>query len=326
MNETKYSQFKDRSNLGKPSRLRWLFPFLLISFNILISASLLLLRSTGIFPNPQSFWPLVTLGGLLSCFSSGALLLIRALRLMNLTVGQQNCLTLVIVIPVVAGMLALVPLAAFSLTGAIFLSLAYFMGFAGVMELINRERNQYRATEFPGDDTQTKTDFPTSKKMNPVAERSPDEVQKLDDIENEVTAATPDKSEENNEALFEALLGQKASTQKMVENDSGEESRSQWMNRTTDSEGVETVEGGTLVRFSANQKVSIVHIGLFPPLEGKISVSCDFESGTPVRFRLLEVRGYGVSVEVKRTRELEMEFETNLKYTISDHQFNEDVA
>ena len=266
MDETKYSQFNDRSNMGKPSRLRWLFPFLLISFNILISVSIVLMRSTRIFQNPQSFWPLLTVGGLLSCISFGALLLIRALRLMHLTAGQQNGLTLVSVLPIVAGMLALLPMAALSLTGVAFLSLVYFLGFAGVLELINRERYKYRAAETLSRKTQTETDLPTAVESKRVAELAPNAVRNLDEIGGEVIAKTPGIVEENNEALFEALLGREDSTQEIIESDAGEESRSQWMNRTTNAEGVEMVEGATLLQFSKNQKVSIVHIGLFPPL------------------------------------------------------------
>ncbi|MFK7779497.1 MAG: hypothetical protein QM501_15445 [Gimesia sp.] len=326
MNETKYSQFKDRSNVGKPSPVRWLIPLLLISFNILFSALLLVMRATGVLQDPQSYLPLLTIGGLLSCVSFGALLLIRAFRLMDLSVGQQNGLTLVAVLPVVFGMLALLPMAAVTMPGVIFLSMAYFLGFAGVFELINRERLQSHTTEMLSSKTQIEPNLPTQEEFTQVVEESPDEVQNPIVVEDELFAETPDIIEENNEALLEALLGQEDSFQEPIESDEGEEYRSQWMNRTADSNGVEQVEGGALVQFSKNQKVSIVHIGLFPPFVGKMSVVCEFESDMPVRFRILEMRGYGISVEVKRAQELDTEFNTYLHYRISDQQFNEDVA
>ena len=320
MNKAKHSQFKDRSYLGKPSRLRWFFPFLLIGFHILIAAILLLMRATGVFQIPQSILPLVTVGGLLSCFSFGILLLIRALRLLNLTVGQQNCLTLVTVLPVVAGMLALLPVAELTMTSVLPLSMVYFLGFASVLELINREGFKTRAAEIHSFEKQKETEFLTPEEGKQVSE------QNSVMVEEELTAETPDMIDENNEALFEALLSQEDSTLETIEIDECRENRSQWLNRTTGPEGVEVVEGGTLVQFSSNQKVSIVHIGLFPPLEGKISVACDFETGMPVRFRVLETRGYGISVEVKRTQELNTESDTYLHYRITNQQFNEEVA
>ena len=99
------------------------------------------------------------------------------------------------------------------------------------------------------------------------------------------------------------------------------------MNRSQDPDGFEVIEGGTLVQFEKHQKVSVVHIGLFPPVEGELHVVCAFEFGTAVRARILETRGYGISVEVKRTYDLEHAFETEMNYQISNQALNrEDVA
>ncbi|MDF1743037.1 MAG: hypothetical protein P1V19_05040 [Gimesia sp.] len=320
MNEAKYSQFEDRANQRKPSRLRWLFPFLLISFHFLIAAILLLMRATGVLQIPQSLFPLLTVGGVMSCISFAELFLIRALRLMNLTVGQQNGLTLVTVLPVIAGMLALLPAEALTMTGALSIGLVYFLGYAGILELINREVSNNRATENHFIEKDKATDLVTAFNHNPVSEQKPIVA------EEDLATESPDMIDENNEALFEALLDQKDSNQPPLEINERDENRSQWMNRTMGTEGVEVVEGGTRVQFSRNQKVSIVHIGLSPPMEGNISVSCSFAIGMPVRFRVLETRGYGISVEVKRTDELDSEFNTYLHYQISNQQINEEAA
>jgi hypothetical protein len=326
MNEAKNSQFNDQSSLGNPSRLRWLFPLSLIALNISIAALLLLMRATAIFQIPQSFFPLLTIGGLLSCFSFGILLLIRALRLMNMTVAQQNGLTLVTVLPVVAGMLALLPFVELAMVGVLPLCLVYFLGFAAVLELINRAGFKNRAGEIHSCENENENENENEVDLLAQAESQ----QVLDDspvfFDEELTAESLDMIDEKNEALFEALLGQDDSTRELIEVDESEENRSQWMNRTTDPEGVDLVEGGALVQFSRNQKVSIVHIGLFPPLKGKLSVACDFESGMPVRYRVLETRGYGISVEVKRTQELDAEFDTYLHYRVTNQPFNEEVA
>ncbi|WP_298858982.1 hypothetical protein [uncultured Gimesia sp.] len=320
MNEAKYSQFKDQANQRKPSRLRWFFPFLLISFHFLIVALLLLMRATGLIQISQSLFPLLTVGGVMSCISFAVLLLIRALRLMNLTVGQQNGLTLVTVLPVIAGMLALLPAEELTVAGALSFGLVYFLGFAGVLELINREVSKNRAIEIHIFEKDKGTDLVSLFNHHPVSEQNP--IAAEEDIDSE----SSDMIDENNEALFEALLDQKDSNQQTLDINEREENRSQWMNRTMESEGVEVVEGGTLVQFSRNQKVSIVHIGLSPPMDGNIYVSCSFETGMPVRFRVLETRGYGISVEVKRTGELDSEFNTYLHYQISNQQINEEAA
>ncbi|HAH44112.1 MAG TPA: hypothetical protein DCM07_04525 [Planctomycetaceae bacterium] len=69
-----------------------------------------------------------------------------------------------------------------------------------------------------------------------------------------------------------------------------------------------------------------MHLSLYPPLKGKLSVNCEFDPGLSVRTRVLETRGYGISVEVKRASGLEQEFEAVMQYGVTNQRLNEDVA
>ncbi|WP_339732090.1 hypothetical protein [uncultured Gimesia sp.] len=325
MEETnqRQNQFKDRPVQGKPSRLRWLFPFFLIGGNLLFASLFLLLRGVGGFQIQQSYLPLLTIGGLLSCASVGTLLLIRSLRLMNLSSGQKHSLTLALILPVLAGMLAVLPQNGLNLTGILFFSLAYFLAFAGVLEVIDRENSNWQRSEF--------LPIGNSDQGNLVSQASAlsdraDSPQIVPETELEDVQDAPD-SEENNEALFEALLGQSdAAQQETSEADESRENCSQWMNRSQNTDGFEVIEGGTLIQFAKHQKASVVHLGLFPPVEGKLHVVCTFGLGMAIRARVLETRGYGVSVEVKRTYDLEHAFEAEMNYRITNQALNEDVA
>jgi len=323
MKEIKHrlNPIRERSNQGKSSRLRWLFPFLFISINTLIAGMLLLMRGTGVFQVQQSLLPLVTIGGLLACSSTGTLLLIRYLRLMSLSGGQKSLLTLTLVLPVLAGMFAMLPAGGLTVTGGLSLGLVYFLAFAGVLELIHREGLKSPDSEMIPFQSQNHEAF-----CNPEDQRQVSGDQ-LAIPEETLAEAEPEVIiDENHEALFAALLGQGDSAQETEEIDESRENCSQWMNRATNPEGFEVIEGGRLIQFARNQKVSIVHIGLLPPLEGSLCVSCEFELGQPVRARVLETRGYGISVEVKRTHELESEFDTVLHYRITNQPFNEKAA
>jgi hypothetical protein len=66
---------------GKAASAEVALPFFfLIGGNLVFASLLLLMRGTGPFQIQQSFLPLLTIGGLLSCVSTGTLLLIRLLR------------------------------------------------------------------------------------------------------------------------------------------------------------------------------------------------------------------------------------------------------
>ena len=307
------NQFKDRPVQGKPSWLRWLFPFFLIGGNLLFASLLLLMRGAGLFQIQQSFLPLLTIGGLLSCVAAGILLVIRFLRLMNLSSGQKHGLTLALVLPVLAGMLAVLPQIGLNLTGILFFSLAYFLAFASVLEVIDRDEASRQEPEFlpfrEVEPANLKSEIPDRSASNQVVPES-----ELQDCE------------ENNEALFEALLDQAETGQELSESEESRENCSQWMNRSQNPDGSELIEGGTLVEFAKHQKVSIVHIGLFPPVEGELQVVCAFEFGMELRTRVLETRGYGISVEVKRAYDLDHTFEAEMSYRITNQAFNEGVA
>lgn len=320
MEETKHSQVMDRSTRGTSSRLRWLFPFFTISINFLIASILLLMRAAGSFQVQQSFLPLVMLGGLLSCLSLGTLLLIRYNQLMDLSKSQKYCLTLALVLPILGGILAALPVGQWTPTGGLVLVVIYFLAFIGVLELVEREAAKltalpsechYEGQQFSQSEGGTRSSKP--KQVLLVEEENREEPSEL--------------IEEGNEALLKALLEQPTdSAQEVIEFDEEQENRSQWMSRVTEPNGSEVVDGGALVQFAIDQNVSVVHIGLFPPLSGILSVSCDSEFGTTVRTRILETRGYGISVEVKRGHNLEEEFETYLYYRITNIELTEDVA
>ncbi len=321
MEETKHSinQVMDRTTRGTSSRLRWLFPFFIIGISFLIASILLLMRAAGSFQVQQSILPLVILGGLLSGLSLGTLLLIRYNQLMDLSKSKKYCLTLALILPVLGGILAALPVGQLTPTGGLVLVVVYFLAFVGVLELIEREA--------------AKLTVPPSERHNAGQQFSQSEGGKRSSkpkqviVEEETREEPPELIEEGNEALLKALLEQPTdSAQEVVEFDEGQENRSQWMSRVTEPNGSEVVEGGTLVQFAVDQKVSVIHIGLFPPLPGILSVSCDSEVGTAVRTRILETRGYGISVEVKRGHDLEEEFETYLYYRITNNELTEDVA
>lgn len=325
MEETKRSinQIKNRTIQGKSSHLRWLFPFFMIGVSFILASVLLLMRSTGIFQVQQSFLPLITLGGLLSCFSLATLLLIRSQRLMDLSQSQKYSLTLVLILPVLGGMFAALPDGQLTSVGGWGLITVYFLAFAGVHELIEREAAVLAASE----------NFPTELQHEEGQQFSQHDQErhisspKQTVVAEETSAEPPELIDESNEALLKVLPELSTdSTHEVIEFDEEQENRSQWMSRMTEPNGSEVIEGGTLVQFARNQKVSVVHIGLFPALSGDLSISCDSEVGAAIRTRILEIRGYGISIEVKRGDNLEEEFETYLYYRICNAKLDEEVA
>lgn len=301
------NQSNNGTNQGKPSRLRWLFPFFLIGFNSVIAGVLLLLRMMGGFQIQQGYLPLITLVSLLSCISLGTLLFARKKKLLLLAKGHRNILTLALILPVFVGMLATLPAEGLQLIGGLILSTVYFVGFVAVLELLEREHAKCLEAHIYDDVIQLRV-----RRTEPVAREV---------ISNE----EPETPEEDNEALFKALIQQGDCALETGENES-KENYSQWMNRTTDPDGFEVIEGGALVQFSANQKMSIVHVGLVPPLDGDLDVRCETEDDTVVRTRVLETRGYGISVQVNRTHDLDSNFETYLYYRITNRTLREAVA
>lgn len=311
-----HNQLKDQPVQGKPSWLRWLFPFFMIGGNIVVALMLLLMRGVGVIQIQQTFIPLIAVGSLLSTNATGTLWLIRALRLMNLTSGQKQGLTLALVLPVLSGMLALLPESGLSLPGMLYFSLAYFLAFAGVLEVIDREAAQKDEAE-----CDARADSPVFSD-----ESDEDQASQENAVDPEVIAEDVGETVENNEDLFAAILSRDQEDEETITEGERDENCSQWMNRSRNAEGAEIIEGGTLVEFAVNQNVSVAHIGLFPPVAGELHVDCAIQPEMGVRSRVLEARAYGISVEVKRTIDLQHELTIEMNYRISNQAFNEEVA
>lgn len=313
------SQFNAGSIRGKPSRLRWLFPFFLIGLSTLIAGVFLLMRIVGLVQIQQGFLLLIFSVSLLSSIAFGTLLFARHQRLLLLSRNQQNWFTLALILPVFVGMLATLPLQGLTLSGGLIPCTLYFLAFILVLELLGRERSKYSETYHidEGHDEESE-----------IVMNDDEELLKLRPMnsgcESVISEETPEIETENNEALFESLI--EASDSFCEAEDESKENYSQWMNRVADPDGFEVIEGGSLVQFSVNQKVHVVHIGLFPPLEGDLDVVCELENGAETRVRVLEIRGYGVSVEVNRASDLASKFETNLYYRITNRINREEVA
>ncbi|HAW31628.1 MAG TPA: hypothetical protein DCY03_26565 [Planctomycetaceae bacterium] len=295
---------------GKLSLLRGLSPLFFAVVIIAGGGGLLLLRAVGSIQVQNSYLPVLTVGSLMSCLVAGTLLLLRQFRMLRLSGSQKSGLTLALILPVLAGMLAVLPEKGLNLMGILFFCLTYFMAFAGILEWLDRE-----AVRFAEDDRRdcTQQTFSETVPVESLADADPE---------------TSDHAEidAGREKRFEALLAQSQSDVESLSDDQEHANCSQWMNRNSDEAGVEFIEGGVLVQFEPQQKTRVVHLGLYPPLKGKLSVNCEFDPGLSVRTRVLETRGYGISVEVKRSIDLESEFEAVMQYWVTNQTCNEDVA
>lgn len=295
---------------GKLSLMRGLSPLFFTGSIVAGGAGLLLLRAVGLIQVDNSYLPVVTVGSLLSCLVAGNLLFLRQFRLLQLSSSQKSGLTLALILPVLAGMLAVLPENGLNLMGILFFCLTYFMAFAGVLEWLDREAIGRAEADRSLDAEQ--------EYEKPGAEFAPDTVDSPSSDSAEIDA--------DREKRFEALLSENQSDSETLAEDEEHGDCTQWMNRNTDEAGFEFVEGGILVRFEPQQKTRVVHLSLYPPLKGKLSVNCEFDPGLSVRTRVLETRGYGISVEVKRASGLEQEFEAVMQYGVTNQLLNEDVA
>lgn len=298
-----FDPIRERSTGEKSSQQRWLFPFLLLGANLLLTTGLVLLRTIGWFQIRQSFMPLLITGILLSGSATLVLFALHRKRIIYQLEERKPLFSLALVVPVLMGMLAVHPAEGLSLPGIYFFSVAYFMAFAGVLEWLNREAIQSRESE-----------------LLPFGERG------VPDAPQEPAALELNETAGDNEALFAALLEQKPSVAEDHTDELKEADCSQWMNRSIDHAGCETVEGGIQIHFEKHQRLHIVHLSLNPPLEGTLSVTSEVEDGAGIRTRILETRAYGVSIEVKRTQNLEEEFQSQLHYLIASRTASEDVA
>lgn len=301
---------ENETRWGKLSLLRGLSPLFFTVVVIAGGGGLLLLRAVGLIQVQDSYLPVLTVGSLMSCLVAGNLLLLRQLRMLRLSDSQKSTLTLALVLPVLAGMLAVLPENGLNLIGILFFCLTYFMAFAGVLEWLDREAVD-RTEDEQFDGSEQEFSETVSVELSSAVDPEMSDHVEID---------------EGREKRFEALLSQ---SQSDVESLSGDQERahcSQWMNRNSDEAGFEFIEGGVLVQFEPQQKTRVVHLGLYPPLKGKLSVNCEFDPGLSVRTRILETRGYGVSVEVKRSIDLEQEFQAVMQYWVTNQTCNEDAA
>lgn len=299
-----FNQIRERSTGEKSSQPRWLFPFLLLGGNLFIATGLVVLRIAGWLQITRSFAPLLLTGVLLSGSAALVLFGLHRQRLIRFLEERKHLFTLALVVPVLMGMLAVHPAAGLSLPGIYFFSLTYFMAFAGVLEWLNREAIESRESDL------LTFDYHNSS------------VQEQEQVATELEATSP-----QNEAIFAALLEQGEPTaESFASAESGDENCSQWMNRSGDQAVGEMVEGGIQIHFEKHQRLHVVHLGLNPPLEGVLSVTCEVEDDAGIRTRVLETRAYGVSIEVKRTQDLEAEFQSLLHYRITSCTASEDVA
>ncbi|WP_417387539.1 hypothetical protein [Gimesia sp.] len=302
---------ESESTRGKLSLMRGLSPLFFTGVIIAGGGGLLLLRAVGSIQVEDTYLPTLTVGSLMSCLVAGNLLLLRQFRMLKLTSSQKSGLTLALVLPVLASMLAVLPENGLNLIGILFFCLTYFMAFAGVLEWLDREAVE-RAEEEPFNSHEQE-----------FSETVP--------VESSSAAADFEASDHaeidaDREQRFEALLAENQSDLESLSEDQEHAGCSQWMNRNADEAGFEFIEGGILVQFEPQQKTRVVHLGISPPLKGKLSVNCEFDSGLSVRTRVLETRGYGVSVEVKRSADLDQEFQAVMQYWVTNQSCNEDVA
>ncbi|HBL48121.1 MAG TPA: hypothetical protein DDZ90_32545, partial [Planctomycetaceae bacterium] len=110
------------------------------------------------------------------------LLLLRQFRLLQLSSSQKSGLTLALILPVLAGMLSVLPENGLNLMGILFFCLTYFMAFAGVLEWLDREAigraeadrsiNAEQEYEKPGAESASETvDSPSSDSIEIDADR-----------------------------------------------------------------------------------------------------------------------------------------------------------
>ncbi|WP_417378889.1 hypothetical protein [Gimesia sp.] len=302
---------ENQTTRGKRSLLRSLSPLFFTGVIVAGGAGLLLLRAVGFIQVEHSYLPVLAVGTLMSFLVAGNLLLLRQCRLLRLSSSHKSGLTLALVLPVLAGMLAVLPGNGLNLMGILFFCLTYFMAFAGVLEWLDREALELADNDRLNDPEQEFADPVPAESSSGTTEPETSDLGEID---------------EDREKRFEALLTETQSDADTVSDEEERSRCSQWMNRNSDEAGFECIEGGVLVQFEPEQKTRVVHLGLYPPLKGKLSVNCEFDPGVPVRTRVLETRGYGVSIEVKRAADLEQEFQAVMQYWVTNQTLNEDVA
>lgn len=94
----------------------------------------------------------------------------------------------------------------------------------------------------------------------------------------------------------------------------GRVSVSQWMSRSHELDGGETVEGGMTLRLPAGQKSAVFHVAFCPPLTGTPEVTCHLLDEVPLRLRVTTAQPYGTRIEAKRTGEPADDVEATIAY------------
>ena len=75
----------------------------------------------------------------------------------------------------------------------------------------------------------------------------------------------------------------------------------QWMTRSVESGGCESIEGAVRLGFAAGAKKSVAHVAFWPPLCAAPNFDCHLLDDAAVRVKAAEVRSYGVRIEAQRT-------------------------
>lgn len=141
----------------------------------------------------------------------------------------------------------------------------------------------------------------------PVSEASDFLTEQRDDFSEDMTAA---------EARPQSLMGmpiaretskpQAPVEQRLAESqtkaDAGSERRAQpKIERTTEEDGSEFVEGVMTVRFDKGQKRANLHVPFSPPLPGTPEVECEWAGDEPLRLKVPVRQPYGIRIEARRS-------------------------
>ncbi|MAG94422.1 MAG: hypothetical protein CMJ48_11830 [Planctomycetaceae bacterium] len=92
----------------------------------------------------------------------------------------------------------------------------------------------------------------------------------------------------------------------------------QWMKRTRDCTGSESVRGGVTIDFGPGQKLAVVHLPFSPALEAAPQIECEQLTGDSARIRVALCRAFGARLEVRRSsaesaEEMQIEFDAHVE-------------
>ena len=75
----------------------------------------------------------------------------------------------------------------------------------------------------------------------------------------------------------------------------------QWMTRSADDNGRDSIEGAILVAIAAGQNQATLHVPFSPPFAGHPQISCEVLNDCPVRVKVASAHPYGVRIEIRRS-------------------------